>query len=336
MTSSEKNSFTSVSVIIPVYAGALTLPRLAEELLATQRAQSPKGRCYEIVEVLLVDDNGPDDSASTIRRIESETPLIRGVWLSRNFGQHAATLAGISQSKGEWVVTLDEDGQHDPRFIGHLLDACIDGETQTAYGDPNARLRQRGFRGTTSRGAKSMLARWLGNPEAPKYQSFRLIDGPLARSVSASVGPGTFLDVALGWVSRPAASVPVTPRTETERPSTYSLSRLLRHFTWLVLTSGIQGLRLVTLLGALSAVLGVIVAVWILAYGLATGWYPAGWASTYVTYLLGNGAVLLAVGVTAEYIGAIVARSHGKPPYHIVANPTRGPLRASSESKEES
>lgn len=316
-----------ISVVVPVYAGASTLDALVGELVELgETGSSPDGRRFAIREILLVDDNGRDGSAAVIRRLEGQHEMVRGVWLSRNYGQHAATLAGISQSTQEWVVTLDEDGQHDPRYLGALLDGAVTHRTQIAYGDPHAGRRRPGLRGMSSRGAKMLLAKVFGNPEAPKYQSFRLIEGEVARAVATSVGPGAFLDVALGWFARPSVSIPIVIRDDDGRPSTYSMRRLLRHFSWLLLTNGVQGLRIVSMLGVLSAGLGILAALWIVVFGLTTGWYPEGWASTYVTYLLGNGAVLLAIGIVAEYIGATTSRSLGRRAFHIVSDLERGPL----------
>ena len=61
-----------------------------------------------------------------MRELEKRYEFVRPIWLSRNFGQHAATLAGIACASGEWIVTMDEDGQHDPAYLGTLLDAALD------------------------------------------------------------------------------------------------------------------------------------------------------------------------------------------------------------------
>ncbi len=86
---------------------------------------TPGGLPFRVAEVLLVNDCGPDDSAGVMRRLEREHPWVRTIWLSRNFGQHAATLAGMASSGGDWIVTMDEDGQHDPADIPTLLDVAM-------------------------------------------------------------------------------------------------------------------------------------------------------------------------------------------------------------------
>src|SRR5476651_841619 len=127
----------TVSVVIPVYQGELTLGPIVNQILelSVERV-SPDGNAYRVAEVVLVYDNGPDASDAAIRDLEAEHDIVHAVWLSRNFGQHAATLAGIASSFGDWVVTLDEDGQHDPLDIPVLLDAALANHAQVVYAKP--------------------------------------------------------------------------------------------------------------------------------------------------------------------------------------------------------
>jgi glycosyltransferase involved in cell wall biosynthesis len=100
-----------VSVVIPVYQGERTLDAVVDEVLAIASPWvSAAGNRLQISEILLVWDHGPDGSAEVIRRLAAAHPEIRPIWLSRNFGQHAATLAGMASSGGDWIVTMDEDG----------------------------------------------------------------------------------------------------------------------------------------------------------------------------------------------------------------------------------
>src|ERR1041385_8562044 len=85
-----------VSIVVPVYQGQQTLPGLVDEILPlTDVVLSPGGVPWTVAEVILVFDNGPDDSAATIRALAATHEVVRPVWLSTNFGQHSATLAGM-------------------------------------------------------------------------------------------------------------------------------------------------------------------------------------------------------------------------------------------------
>lgn len=314
-------------MVVPVYKGELTLPPLIRELrelvAPTTTQQSNRWR---IAEVILVDDNGPDDSARVIRELAAEYSFVRPVWLSRNFGQHAATLAGMASSGSEWVVTLDEDGQHEPAQIASLLDAAISSGVPLVYGQPTNPPPHGPLRNTASRTAKWLAARLSGRSEALNYQSFRLITGELGRSVAAYAGAGVYLDVALEWVSPGSINAPVTLRAEGGRPSGYSVRNLLSHFWRLFLSGGTRGLRLVSVLGAFFTIAGILLAIYFVVMRFVDGTVPEGWTSLMTVLLIVSGAILFSLGVIAEYLGVAVNMAMGRPSYLVVSDPQNGPL----------
>src|SRR5262245_38590243 len=112
-----------VSVVVPVYQGERTLGRLVAELEPlTHPQRTPQGHLFQVAEVILVHDGAADNSDVVMESLADRYPFVRPIWLSRNFGQHAATLAGVSSTASEWIVTMDEDGEHNPADVGRLLD----------------------------------------------------------------------------------------------------------------------------------------------------------------------------------------------------------------------
>jgi glycosyltransferase involved in cell wall biosynthesis len=316
-----------ISVVIPVYGGENTLAAVIDEVSRlTSLSHSPDGHPFRVTEALLVYDNGPDDSARVIRELASEHEFVRPVWLSKNFGQHAATIAGMASSGGDWIVTLDEDGQHDPADIGVLLDAAMTTQSAVVYAKPTNPAPHGLFRNTASRGAKWFLTKVFAGSNAPDYQSYRLILGSIGRGVAAYSGSGVYLDVAMGWVAGGTTTAPIKLRAEGDRKSGYSTRRLISHFWKMILTSGTRGLRLVSVLGVLFAAIGVIIAIYILISRVTGAIITEGWASTIVIILLGVGAILFSLGIIAEYIGVNVNMAMGKPPYMITTDPGAGPL----------
>ncbi|MBR7742897.1 glycosyltransferase [Phycicoccus sp. BSK3Z-2] len=316
-----------VSVVVPVYQGARTLPRLVGELAASRSPRTtPGGRSYRVEEVLLVDDCGPDGSDAVIRTLAAQHDWVRPVWLSRNFGQHAATLAGVSASGGEWVVTMDEDGQHDPEDIGVLLDVAMDEQADVVYARATNEPPHGTARNLASRSAKRLVERLARGARAGDFNSFRLVLGEVARSVAAYAGPGIYLDVAIAWVARRTATAPVAMRSEGERSSGYDARRLVSHFWRLVLSSGTTPLRWVSFTGAAAVVLAPLVAV-VLALGrVVNQWQVPGWTSTMILLMIATGAILFALGVIAEYVGMAVNMAMGKPLYLPVRDRRDGPL----------
>jgi len=316
-----------VSVVIPVYQGERHLgPLLVELSQLTKPFVSPAGHRLEVDEVILVFDHGPDDSPRVMRELRDQYEFVRTVWLSRNFGQHAATLAGMSSSGGDWIVTMDEDGQQDPSDIGAMLDTALAEYATVVYGDPINKPPHGVARNAASRGAKWFTSRLVGATDVVKFNSYRLVLGEIGRSIAAYVGSGVYLDVALGWVANRSVTCPVTLRDEGTRTSGYSTRTLASHFWRLVLTSGTRGLRVVSAVGLGFAVLGVLAAVVLVVARLGGADIQAGWTSLTVVILVSSGAILFSLGVLAEYLGVAVGMAMGRPPYLIVGDPVDGPL----------
>lgn len=312
--------------MIPVYRGETTLAETTRELLRySADSLTPNGESFRVSEVILVYDNGPDKSDSVMRSLASESELVRTIWLSRNYGQHSATLAGMASSAGDWLVTIDEDGQQDPNDIGLLLDAALSESAQVVYGRPLNKPPHGAIRNAASRLAKWLVSKMSGNERSLDYNSFRLILGTVGRGAAAYAGPGVYLDVALGWIAGRYTTAGITLRGE-QRASGYSTRALASHFWRLVVSSGTRVLRLVSLAGVLLAVVGVLVAIWVVIQKLVWGIDSVGWASLMIITLLGFGAVLFALGVIAEFIGANVNMAMGKPSYYITTDPADGPL----------
>jgi glycosyltransferase involved in cell wall biosynthesis len=313
----------NVSVVIPVYNGRDTLPALVKELTSLHETGStPGGRAFRVSEVLLVWDRGPGRSDHAIRELAAEHDWVRPVWLSRNFGQHAATLAGMSSSGGEWIVTMDEDGQHDPAYIGAMVDAAYDNHAQLVYASPTNEPPHGWVRNAGSKFAKWMFKVLVGDSNLEAFNSYRLILGEVGRSAAAYTGPGVYLDVALSWVVADTALCPMPMRSEGRPASNYSMGKLMSHFGRLVISSGTRPLALVSLIGLVFLALGVLYSIWVLANRFLGDFAPAGWTSTFVSILIVGGLTLFSLGIIAQYIRSAANMSLGKPLYVVVRDPS--------------
>lgn len=313
-----------ISIVVPVYRGAETLPGLVEELADFREPRTtPDGRRFRVVELVLAWDCGPDESDDVIRALAEKHPWVRPVWLSRNFGQHAATVAGMTATGGDWIVTMDEDGQHDPADIGALLDTAFRQRSTLVYASPTNKPPHSPLRNLASWTVKTVFLRLLaGGPSVP-FHSFRLIGGEQGRSVAAYMGPGVYLDIALGWVVARAATCPVRMRDEGREASNYRTRQLVSHFWRLVLSSGTRPLRLISGLGFLTAFGGLLLALWLVIQRLTGETIVQGWTSAVVTQLVVGGVVMVSLGVIAEYVGTAASMSMGKPLYVVVSDPAR-------------
>jgi polyisoprenyl-phosphate glycosyltransferase len=316
----------TIAVVVPVYRGEHTLSALLEELERLMRPQtSPAGNRFRISEVVLVHDAGPDRSDLTIRALAQLHDTVRVVWLARNFGQHAATLAGMSSTSADWIITMDEDGQHNPESVGRMLDTALASRSPLVYAKPINNAPHGWFRNLASRVAHG-AARIMGAGDLHHFHSFRLVLGEVGRGLAAYCGESVYLDVALTWVVSSTATCPVAMREERGRPSGYSLRRLASHFWRMVLTSGTRPLRLVAVFGAMLGTSAIVLTGWVIVAKFTSHVPVQGWTSVMIILLVTSGGILLSLGIFAEYLGIAAKNAMGKPLYLVVSDPANGPL----------
>jgi undecaprenyl-phosphate 4-deoxy-4-formamido-L-arabinose transferase len=313
-----------ISIVIPVYQGEHSLRALVGEIAPLfQCVMTPAGREMLVAEVLLVHDCGPDRSDLIISQLAQAYPQVKPVWLTRNFGQHAATLAGMSSATGDWIITMDEDGQHDPRDICCLLDRAVEQDLQVVYAQPANKPPHGFFRNFTSRLSKRVGQVMLGNDAVDYFHSYRLVRGEIARSLAAYCGHGVFLDVGLLWVAGRVESCPVEMREEHGRPSGYSVRKLLAHFWTMLLTSGTRPLRLITLLGVFSVAVALFIGIYALYQKMTGNVQVQGWASLVIVVAFFSGCILVSLGMIAEYLAVSMGIAMGKPLYVLGTRSSR-------------
>lgn len=311
-----------VSVIIPVYQGERTIADLVAEIAPyVSIHQTPKGLGYQITEVILVNDGAIDDSTSSMKAVAATYPFVTPIWLSRNFGQHPATLAGMSSSTGDWVVTLDEDGQHDPADIGAMLDQAVESGAQLVYAQAVNEAPHAWWRNLVSRLVNWIARALVGRDQLGRFSSFRLIRGEIARSLAAYCGQGVYLDIALSWVVGRVDYHRVSLRQERGRPSGYTLGRLLSHFWRLILTAGTRPLRIIAILGVSAILTAIGISLYVVWAKVAHQVPIQGWASLVIAICLFSGLILFALGVIAEYLAMTLTMAMGRPLYLIVSRP---------------
>jgi undecaprenyl-phosphate 4-deoxy-4-formamido-L-arabinose transferase len=236
----------------------------------------------------------------------------------------------MASATGDWVATIDEDGQQDPADIGRMLDAALAGSLQLVYAQPTNPPPHGWLRKT----AKAITARLLSDGRIAQFDgriaqfnSFRLVDGEIARTLAAYCGSGVYLDVGLFWITARVGHAPVRLRNERGRSSGYSYTRLVAHFWNLILTTGTRPLRLITLMGFGSMFLAVAIAAYAVYEKLSGNVPVQGWASLLIVVTFFSGCILTALGVIAEYLAVTMSIVMGKPLYVVGSKPTRPAVR---------
>lgn len=314
----------NISIVIPVYQGEKSIQGLVGEVARYfEPTTTTGGKAFVVAEVLLVHDCGPDRSDLAIKQLVDKYQQIRPIWLTKNFGQHAATLAGMSSATGDWIVTMDEDGQHDPGDIGSLLDHALDQDLQVVYAQPMNTPPHGLIRNFTSKLSKRVGRLMMGDRAVEYFHSYRIVQGEIARSLAAYCGHGVFLDVGLLWIAGRIGRCPVNVRAEEGRSSGYTYGRLLAHFWTMLLTAGTRPLRLITLLGLFSVAIAVFIGAYALYEKLTGNVQVQGWASLVIVVSFFSGCILVSLGMIAEYLAVSMGIAMGKPLYVIGSRSSR-------------
>src|SRR2546428_334970 len=132
------DAFLSLSFVVPVYRGEQHLRDLVARQEAFRAQLESSGAPIRLIEVIFVCDEPIDGSASLLASLSRERPWISVIHLAKNSGQHAATAAGMLHTSGDWVVTMDEDGQHDPSRVHSLLESALPKSFDICYATPTS------------------------------------------------------------------------------------------------------------------------------------------------------------------------------------------------------
>lgn len=283
-----------ISVVVPVYFNAESLPRLAARLgEVAERADFS-------IEPIFVDDGSGDESWAAIRAITSEWPAARGVRLTRNFGSQMAILAGLHEASGEAAAVLSADLQEPPDLVLRMVDAWRAGGT--------AVLAVRASRPEpwASRAAANLYYRTLRglafeSMPAGGFDCF-LVGRPVIDFLTGSREVHTSLPGLILWSGFPTALVAYERKPRLEGRSRWTFARKVKFFLDSVISFSYAPLRWMSVLGALLALLAFGYAALILLLKLFADQPIRGWTSLMVALAFFSGVQLLSLGILGEYL----------------------------------
>jgi len=302
-----------LSVVIPVYGSAEILPALASRL--EQVLEPALGA--ENYEVVLVHDCGPDNAWEVIRELVTTRPWLRGVDLRRNAGQHNAIMAGLGIARGRYIVTMDDDLQHDPADVPRLLEALRDGADLVYARFPQKRHAL--WKRLGSQFNDWVAQRLLDKPKGLYLSPFRGFVGGLVGEMRRYQGPFVYVDGLLlqSTSSKRIQSIVATHHPRVDGKSGYSLRKSISLWLQMATSFSIVPLRLVSLAGALASCAAFLIAIIVLVQKLQDPALPVGWASLIVAILFMGGLQLLALGAIGEYTGRVLLNINNRPQYVV-------------------
>ena len=293
-----------LSVVIPLFNAALTLPALYQELSALEI-----GGGFELV---LVNDGSRDETEAIALKLtrESRIPLTF-VSLSRNFGEHNAVLAGLRASTGRYVVTMDDDLQNPPSEVLKLLAVAESEQRDVVYAIYD-RKEHSWWRNLGSRLTNHIADHVVEKPRKLYLSSFRCMTRLVADEVAKSRIPYPYIDGLIFQVTQNAGAVRVRHMEREQGRSGYTLRKLVRLWLSMLVNFSVLPLRLMTLAGIIASALGFLAVVEVVLEHLLGG-NPTGWSSLMAAILLLSGTQLLLLGIMGEYVGRIYLGISEKP-----------------------
>lgn len=296
-------------MVVPVYGCAGCLEELTERILA---AVSGMGRT---VELIFVDDDSPDQAWSRISELSALHPAVRGLKLSRNFGQHAAISAGIAQTRGAAVIVMDCDLQDVPEEIPALLEALTD-DVEIVLGQRTER-RDTWLKRTGSRAFYRTLG-WLTDTSYdPSTANFGAYSRKVIDAMNAMPETDRFLPLLARWTGFRTARISVEHGRRTEGRSSYTLRKLLQMATRIALSFSDKPLRLVMSAAFALAGIGLCVAAFAVYRYLVGDIRVAGFTSILASVWLVGSFLMASIGVVGLYVGRVHNESKRRPQYII-------------------
>ena len=298
----------SISVITPVYNGEASLAELCRRLAKVLP------RVATHYEIILVNDGSQDRSWEVISELCSHSATVRGLNLMRNYGQHNALLCGIRAARGDLIVTMDDDLQHQPEEIPRLL-ARLDEGFDVVYATPES--EQHGFwRAIASRITRLALRSAGGAEVARNVSAFRAFRTELRTAFAAYQAPFVSIDVLLTWATSRFAAVRVPFKPRQSGSSNYTFARLVRHAFDMMTGFSTAPLQLASLVGFGCTLFGVCVLIYVVGRYLIEGSIP-GFPFLASIIAIFSGAQLFALGVIGEYLARMHFRTMNRPAYAI-------------------
>ncbi len=298
-----------ISVVVPAYGCESCLEPLYEALAPVLAQIS------EAFEIVMVDDHSPQGDWAVITRLAAKDPRVRGVKLTRNFGQHNAIAAGLAEADGDWVVVMDCDLQDRPAEVARLYAKALEG-FDCVFGRRIDRVDPRG-KVAVSRVFNFLHGRIARFDADPAIGNFSIISRRVVHELRRFREGRRNYGIQVHWLGFPTGYIDVEHAARHSGESTYSLGKSLRHAVATVLAQSTRPLYASVVFGFLAAFGAAVAALVLLIRKLTVGYSVEGWTSVIVSLWFLFGILFLNLGVLGLYLGSVFDEVKGRPPFVI-------------------
>lgn len=299
-----------LSIVSPVYGAALLLEELVKEIEAVAKELTSD---YEII---LVEDHSPDDSRVIIQQICGRNKKVKGIILSKNFGQQYALNAGLDAATGDWIVTLDCDLQDTPSFIKDLYEKALEGY------DVVFASRQNRQDGNIKKMGSTLFNRLLGyltdTQQDESIANYVLYKREVVNAMQKMGDYRRYYPLMNHWVGFNSAKLPIPHKERTDgRSSSYTLMKRISLALNTSVAFSTKPLRLIVYFGVFLVGLSIIAGIIMAIHYVMTGITVSGWLTLFVSLWFIAGVLMMTIGIIAVYIGEVYIQSKGRPSYIV-------------------
>jgi len=309
-------STPAVSVVIPVYNAAPCIGELYRRLIAVLEATTTS------FEIVLVDDASSDDSWQRVRDLAMADSRLQAIQLARNFGQHAAIAAGLSAARGDSVIVMDCDLQDQPEEIPKLQAAAKE-DVEIVFARRKNRSDPR-HRQWSSRAALNLVALLSGANIDPEIGTFSLIKRRVVDEYLRVVDKHSHYLQVLRWLGFNQQTVDVIEAERFAGTSSYTFSKLVRHFWNGMVSQSERLLHAAVYIGFIFCGLAVVQMIVLVARSLMHRIGVPGWASLMATIWFVGGTIVFSLGIIGLYIGKIHEQVQRRPPFIVRSHVSTG------------
>ena len=301
-----------ISFVIPCYRSEKTLGHVVDTIIRT--VEDHKAFEYEII---LVNDASPDNTWGVIEKLVAEHKTITGIDLAKNSGQQSAIMAGLRQSKGDFVAVSDDDGQTPIDTVFQFYDKMMEGNYDVVCANYVDRGTRGFFRNFGSWVNTRMLITFLDKPKTVTTSVYFLARRFIVDEMIKYDNAYPYLNGLLLRTTHKIGNVEVVQRDRESGHSGYNFSKLLA--TWINgLTSfSVKPLRLATFAGMFMAAVGFIAVIVLVIIKLTHDNIALGWTSTMAVTILVGGMLMMMLGIIGEYVGRIYLCLNHNPQYVV-------------------
>ena len=299
-----------LSFVIPCYRSENTIETVVQEIRDTVATRP--GTDYEIV---LVNDCSPDNVWQVIKKLADSDNHIKGICLAKNFGQHCALMAGYGQTSGDYIISLDDDGQTPASESFKLVDKLEEGY-DVVYGYYQ-HSKQHLFRRLGTWVNKKMAENIIGQPRTLRTTSFFIMRKFIADEIVRYPNPFAYISGLVFRATKRLGNVQVEHRRRLEGESGYTIAGLLGLWINGFTAFSVKPLRAATFIGIFCALVGFLAGLYVVYQKFLNPEIPVGYTSMLATLLFVGGMIMLLLGLIGEYVGRIYISINQSPQYVV-------------------